>query len=170
VTGEGERHAQALARHVKAALLHLRQAEDIAELAGIDVDASEHDVPEAGLIRAAGNAVEDLDLWAISNARAQGAAPADTYQHTERWCHAPGGALPGWSWPREPEPGTAKAYATTHRMLCAHADEDGQGAHWLAPGETCDRPRAADLLESDGLRQVRAYLDPVGDAGPEAGK
>jgi hypothetical protein len=95
-------HAQALARHVKAVLLHLRQAEDLAELAGINVDASEHDVPEAGLIRAAGDAVEDLDLWAINNARAKGAAPADTYQHTERWCHAPGGALPGSSWPREP--------------------------------------------------------------------
>src|ERR1019366_3630981 len=43
------RNAQALARHVKAALLHVRQAEDLAELAGIDVDASEHDVPEAGV-------------------------------------------------------------------------------------------------------------------------
>jgi hypothetical protein len=27
----------------------VRQAEDLAELAGIDVDASEHDVPEAGV-------------------------------------------------------------------------------------------------------------------------
>lgn len=37
----------------------------------------------------------------------------------------------------EPEPGTARAYAATHHVLCAHADQDGQGAHWLAPGETC---------------------------------
>lgn len=59
-------------------------------------------MPEAGLIRTAGDAVEDLDLWAINNARTQGAVPADTNQHTERWCHTPGGALPGSSWPREP--------------------------------------------------------------------
>ncbi|MGO9080207.1 MAG: hypothetical protein ACLQDY_14370 [Streptosporangiaceae bacterium] len=37
----------------------------------------------------------------------------------------------------EPEPGAAKAYAATHRVLCVHADQDGQGAHWLAPGEKC---------------------------------
>jgi hypothetical protein len=37
----------------------------------------------------------------------------------------------------EPVPGAAKAYAATHRVLCAHADDDGQGAHWLAPGEKC---------------------------------
>jgi hypothetical protein len=94
-------NARALARHVKAALLHLRQAEDIAELAGIDLDASEFDVPEAGLFRSPGDAAQDLDLWASRNARAQGAAPAGTYQHTERWCHAPGGALPDTSWPRQ---------------------------------------------------------------------
>jgi hypothetical protein len=40
--------------------------------------------------------------------------------------------------------------------------------HWLEPGETCDRPRAADLLESEGLRQLRAYLDQVD--GAEAGQ
>ena len=50
---ENTSSAQALARHVKAALLHLRQAEKIAEAAGTDMDASEHDVPEAGLFRAA---------------------------------------------------------------------------------------------------------------------
>jgi hypothetical protein len=60
------------------------------------------------------------------------------------------------------EPGYAAAYAATHRRLCAHAD---QGAHWLEPGETCDAPKAADLLASEGLRQLRAYLDEVdGDA------
>jgi hypothetical protein len=40
-----------------------------------------------------------------------------------------------------PEPGAARAYADTHRVLCAHAD-DGQGAHWLAPGEKCTRGEA----------------------------
>ena len=39
----------------------------------------------------------------------------------------------------ELEPGAAKAYAATHRVLCAHADDDGLGAHWLAPGEECTR-------------------------------
>ena len=43
----------------------------------------------------------------------------------------------------EPEPGAAAAYAATHRILCAHADDDGQGAHWLAPGEKCTRAAAA---------------------------
>ena len=52
----------------------------------------------------------------------------------------------------------------THRRLCAHADEDGQAAHWPVPGETCDRPRAADLLESERLRELRAFLDQVDGA------
>jgi hypothetical protein len=100
---DSARNARALARHVKAALLHLRQAEDIAELAGIDLYAGEHSVPAVGMFRAAGEAVDDLDSWTINNARAQGVAPADTYMRTERWCHAPGGALPDTSWPREPQ-------------------------------------------------------------------
>ena len=32
---------------------------------------------------------------------------------------------------------TPRAYAAVHRVLCAHADADGQGAHWLEPGQTC---------------------------------
>lgn len=65
---ENTAYAQALARHVKAALLHLRQAEDLAVFASVDIHTSEHDVPAAGLIRMASEAVEDLDLWAINNA------------------------------------------------------------------------------------------------------
>jgi hypothetical protein len=34
-------------------------------------------------------------------------------------------------------PGAATAYAAPHRVLCAHADQDGRGAHWLEPGEKC---------------------------------
>jgi hypothetical protein len=34
-------------------------------------------------------------------------------------------------------PGAAKAHAAPHRVLCAHADQDGRGAHWLEPGEKC---------------------------------
>jgi hypothetical protein len=116
---ENTPYAQALARHVKAALLHLRQAERLAELAGVDIDASEH-VPEAGLIRAVGEAVEDLDLWAINNARASGADRRETYAHTERWCQAEGGSLPAGSWP-QPEPATAQlADSPGLRMLIEH--------------------------------------------------
>jgi len=43
----------------------------------------------------------------------------------------------------EPDPGAARAYAATHRVLCAHADDDGRGAHWLEPGQTCAQTEAA---------------------------
>ena len=42
------------------------------------------------------------------------------------------------------QPGAAKAYSATHRRLCAHADQDGQGAHWLEPGEACTQPHDCD--------------------------
>jgi hypothetical protein len=51
----------------------------------------------------------------------------------------------------EPDPGAAKAYAATHRVLCAHADDDGEGAHWLAPGERCTRGEGA-AAEGDARR------------------
>jgi hypothetical protein len=38
----------------------------------------------------------------------------------------------GW-----PEPGAAKAYAAAHPVLCAHADQDDTGSHWLDPGKRC---------------------------------
>lgn len=127
------REAEAIGRHVKAALLHLRQAEDIAEAAGIDLDASEHDPGPAGQFRAASQAVQDLDMWAVGNAREHGAVTAQTYEHTERWCHASGGHLPATSWPAE----------------------------------------AADArvpLESEGLRQVQAYLDQADERDREGGQ
>jgi hypothetical protein len=70
----------------------------------------------------------------------------------------------------EPDPGAAKAYAATHRVVCAHADDGGQSAHYLEPGQKCDRPRAAELLPSEGLRQISAYLDQVAGTEPEAGQ
>lgn len=48
-----------------------------------------------------------------------------------------------------PDPGTpgyAKAYRGTHSVLCAHADEDGQGSHLLEPGGTCDRQASGTAL------------------------
>jgi hypothetical protein len=99
ITPERAAAAQALARHVKAALLHLRVAEDLALRAGIDVDASRHDAPEAGLIRDAGQAVENLDTWTTGYAQASGAYRRETYRDTGSWCHARGGSLPDGSWP-----------------------------------------------------------------------
>ena len=29
-------------------------------------------------------------------------------------------------------------------ILCAHADQDGAGAHWLAPGEKCPLAERGD--------------------------
>ena len=37
---------------------------------------------------------------------------------------------------------SAKDYAATHPIVCAHADEDGQGSHILAPGEKCNRGKS----------------------------
>jgi hypothetical protein len=45
------------------------------------------------------------------------------------------------------------------RRPCAHTDKTGQGPRWLEPGETCDRPRARDLLESAGLEPARLCFD-----------
>jgi hypothetical protein len=44
--------------------------------------------------------------------------------------------------PGQAEPGAAARHAATHRVLCAHAGEDGRGAHWLAPGEKCPQQAA----------------------------
>jgi len=55
----------------------------------------------------------------------------------------------------DPEPGVAKAYAATHRVLCAHADRDGKGAHWLAPGEKC-----STVLERGASEAGRGMLAP----------
>ncbi len=51
----------------------------------------------------------------------------------------------------EPDPGVAKAYAEMHRILCAHADDDGEEAHWLAPGQKCTRG-AGTAAEGDARR------------------
>jgi hypothetical protein len=82
-----------------------------------------------------------------------------------------GGLRPG-------DPGYAAWYASTHRILCAHAN-DGLAMHWLKPGERCpltparaaepEADREAVPLESDGLRQAAAYLDQA-EAGREAGQ
>jgi hypothetical protein len=57
----------------------------------------------------------------------------------------------------------AKAHAATHRVLCAHAD-DGQGAHWLAPGEKC----ALQPAEPETAAPASAGREEQGD--PQAGE
>jgi hypothetical protein len=160
-------YAQALARHVKAALLHLRQAQDLAEPAGIDIYASEHDVPAASLIRTAGEAVEDLDTWAIGNARAHGAADAETYAYSECWCHAEHGSLPAGSWLREPEPDAGRDPAARAVLRSALARLRQEREAWeetaracVCPPGLCTRGDFQDHVGESGGCMVCADLDP----------
>jgi hypothetical protein len=45
-------------------------------------------------------------------------------------------------------PQAAKAHAESHRVLCAHASQDGRGAHWLEPGEKCSASEAVREAEA----------------------
>jgi len=52
--------------------------------------------------------------------------------------------------------------------LCAHADEDGQGAHWLEAGEICGAGHAltykaaGSLLEELGERRKSGQIASLG--------
>ncbi|KAB2341522.1 hypothetical protein [Actinomadura rudentiformis] len=94
--------ARQIGRHVKAALLHQVTADRATETAGVDMLGNDGDwrgyVTETGVgparaFRAALDAVEELDEWAIGNAGACGAG-SETYAGTERWCHTEFGVLP----------------------------------------------------------------------------
>jgi hypothetical protein len=52
--------------------------------------------------------------------------------------------------------GAAQAYAATHRVLCAHADQDGAGSHWLEPGERCATLGGAAAARRPGSEQEHA--------------
>jgi len=73
----------------------------------------------------------------------------------------------------EPDPGAAKAYAAMHRVLCAHADQDGQGMHWLQPGEDCAAPgpgpAGRGMVAPDAVATHAAMLEATEAAEPEAG-
>jgi len=43
----------------------------------------------------------------------------------------------------QPDGAAERAAAGPGAILCAHADRDGQGAHWLHSGEKCKAPEAA---------------------------
>jgi hypothetical protein len=94
--------ATGIARHAKAALLHLSAAETTAEAHGVDLYGG---TPLARVWRDARDAAEALDGWAINNAGANGVPgrgkPGYPYAGTERWCHRPGGVLPVSPLPEE---------------------------------------------------------------------
>ena len=73
----------------------------------------------------------------------------------------------------EPDPGAAKAYAATHRVLCAHADQDGQGTHWLQPGERCAAPSPGpagqEIIALGAVATHAATPEATKAAEPEAG-
>jgi hypothetical protein len=134
--------ARQLGRHAKAALMHLSQAEDLADAGGVDLDYVYASEPRAGpLFRAAREAVEDLDGWAINNAAANGAG-RETYNHTERWCHRPGGVLP--------DSGGHDATPARMRSLAGQAEA-------LAT--------AIDSAKEDFRRHSADHEDPVRHAG-----
>jgi hypothetical protein len=64
----------------------------------------------------------------------------------------------------EPDPGAAKAYAATHRVLCAHTDDDGRGAHWIASGEKCA------LQSAEPETEATAPPEREEQPGPQAGE
>lgn len=97
--------ATELARHVKAALLHLHRAEALAEDHGIDPLAARHADPAGALLREVGEHASRLDDWAINTAVTSGAPrrgqPGHPYASVDRWCHTPGGVLPHHPAPEE---------------------------------------------------------------------
>ena len=144
--------ARQLGRHAKAALMHLSQAEDLAAAGGVDLDYVDASEPGAGpLFRAAREAVEDLDGWAINNAAANGAG-RETYAHTERWCHRPGGVLPA-AGGREVTPARMRALAGLAETLA------------VALGEAQEDFRAHGAGYEDPVRRAGFRLDnTIGEA------
>jgi hypothetical protein len=47
-----------------------------------------------------------------------------------------------------------QAVAARHPVLCAHADGDGRGAHWLRPGEKCAAERASRNTDGQDEREA----------------
>jgi hypothetical protein len=62
------------------------------------------------------------------------AARAQVADHAEMVRKAGAAGIPV---PGDLQSGAAKAYAAEHPVLCAHADADGTGSHWLEPGARC---------------------------------
>jgi hypothetical protein len=62
------------------------------------------------------------------------------WPHLDNWAAELGlSGADAITWASEPPtPGKRTAEPFGGARLCAHADRDGKGAHWLRPGETCE--------------------------------
>lgn len=89
----GTDQAAAIARHTRAALLHIGRALTLAAAAGVDLTASDHAPGPARVLNRAYNGVGDVDHWAVRMAMRAGAG-AETWEGTDDWCHTDGGVLP----------------------------------------------------------------------------
>jgi hypothetical protein len=49
------------------------------------------------------------------------------------------------------------------RRLCAHADQDGRGAHWLQPGERCARMTRCRYLRRNDQQCTAEAVDETGE-------
>ncbi len=128
------------------------QPEDLAAVGGVDLDYVYANEPGAGpLFRAARGAVEDLDGWAINNAAANRAG-RETYDHTERWCHRPGGILPA-ARGQDVTPARMRALAGQAEALAA-AIAAAHGGFRARDSE--DPVRRAGFRLSDAAGQARA--------------
>jgi hypothetical protein len=56
------------------------------------------------------------------------------------------------------EPQREAEAAKAKRRLCAHADHDGEGMHWLEPGEKCSWPPAPPATVTD-IRSCQRRAD-----------
>jgi hypothetical protein len=107
--------AMMLGRHIKAALGHLRVAEDLAEQVGIDLSVMIRNAPGyelCELFRTAANAVEELDGWAVNNAPGQRWRPRHLCRHRVL---VPSGRCPADRPPRRRVRGRARDRHPAHR-------------------------------------------------------
>jgi len=84
------------------------------------------------------------------------------------WLYDPAGRPVGYV--GEPEPSAARAYAATHPVLCAHADHDGTGSHWLEPGEKCAGLGRAEETYPGGINDPAGIGIQSGSKIMEAGQ
>ena len=157
--------ARQLGRHAKAALLHLSRAENLAEAGGVDLEYVYANEPGAGpLFRAAREAIEDLDGWAINNAAANWSG-RETYDHSERWCHRPGGVLPA-AGGHDVTPARMRALAGQAKALATAIDaatEDFRGHS----ADSEDPVRRAGFRLDDAAGQARAIATEMQDTAAD---
>lgn len=85
-----------IARHARAILSHLTELKTLAVDAGLPVEGAGDDLFVGefdAFVAEVDTWVKGLDTWAESTAHKSG-APRELLDHTETWCHTPGGTLP----------------------------------------------------------------------------